>query len=198
MTNLDGKTLLIKPDNLSLNIDKFITKNTTDTIKSKNFNFDFNTSLPPKYARCKEIRRRVSWGALYYAKWDGDVELNELVKPIFTIKRLVVWSIDHHFGPISDIRSIIEPLGVEFIEHSIIHPQKCHRMCNCDLSKERRSFDYNSWNPNKNTFQQISSDSIAAPDIARADAFLAVAQPEGGNNWAFAPPPPWGFGKLYV
>ena len=25
-----------------------------------------------------------------------------------------------------------------------------------------------------------------------------VAQPEGGGNWAFAPPPPWRFGKPYV
>lgn len=133
---------------------------------------DYNPLLANEVTRCKEIRRRISWGIVDYANRDGDAELIKLVKPIFVRKRLVVWSTDHHFGPISDIRSIIEPLGVEFIEHLAIPPKLCRRMCNCDIDKERRSYLYNSGYPGENVYKQISEDRIAAPDIARADAFL--------------------------
>lgn len=135
---------------------------------------DYNPLLADEVTRCKEIRRRISWGIVDYAKRDGDAELMELVKPIFVKKRLVVWSTDHHFGPISDIRSLIEPLGVEFIEHLPIPPKICRLMCSCDIDKERRSYVYDTGRPGEKLYEQISKDQIAAPDIARADAFLVT------------------------
>ena len=126
-----------------------------------------------KESRCKEIRRRVSWGAVDYAALDGDAELKELVKPIFKKKRLVIWSIDHHYGPIADIRSLIEPLGVEFIEHDMSDSKTCHRLCACNMSRERRSFYYVG-PPTEDVYNQISRDKVIAPDIDRADAFLVT------------------------
>ena len=126
-----------------------------------------------KLSRCEETRRRVSWGVVDYANWDGDPELLELVLPIFKKKRLVVWSVDHHQGPISDVRSIIEPLGVEFIEHIIYW--NCDRFCTCEHLKGMTAFDSN-WilHPGNHLYEHIYRDPIAAPDIVRADAFVVM------------------------
>ena len=86
--------------------------------------------MDPWRDRCKEIRRRVSHGLEDYARRSGDSELQALVQPIFTRKKLVVWSADHHVGPMSDLRNLFEPLGVEFLEHTLYHA--CDRMCTCD------------------------------------------------------------------
>ena len=121
-----------------------------------------------------KIKNQVSWGIVDYAKWDGDAELKELLNPIFTKKRLVIWSLDHHPAPLYDIRSLVEPLGVEFIEHSI-YPG-CKRMCSCD--------DFNSLshlypedllsNLNSKMIKRLYNDSLSASDIARTDAFLVA------------------------
>ena len=88
------------------------------------------TSQNPWSDRCKEVRRRVSHGLEDYASRSGDAELQALVQPLFTRKKLVVWSVDHHVGPMSDMRSLFEPLGVEFLEHTMYH--NCELMCTCD------------------------------------------------------------------
>ena len=126
-----------------------------------------------KLSRCEETRRRVSWGVVDYANWDRDPELLKLVQPIFKKKRLVVWSVDHHPGPISDVRSIIEPLGVEFIEHTLYW--NCDRFCTCDHFKGMTAFDYK-WlvHPGNHLYDHIYRDPVAAPDIARADAFVVM------------------------
>ena len=129
-----------------------------------------------KLSRCEEIRRRVSWGVVDYANWDGDPELLELVQPIFKKKRLVVWSVDHHPGPISDVRSIIEPLGVEFIEHTLYFGHRaCERFCTCGHFAGMTQFDAR-WilHPGNHLYDHIYRDPVAAPDIARADAFVVM------------------------
>ena len=110
-----------------------------------------------------------------YANWDGDPELQQLVQPMFKKKRLVVWSLDDHHGPISDLRSIIEPLGVEFIEHTIYH-FGCDKMCTCDDEfRGMTPFDRNLiWQPDHRLFEHIYRDPVAALDIARTDAFLTA------------------------
>ena len=111
-------------------------------------------------------------GIVDYVNWDGDAELKNLLNPIFKNKPLVIWSLDHHPSPLYDIRSLVEPLGVEFIEHSI-YPQ-CQRMCSCDDFKSLSPLNYNDllFNLNNETFERLYQDPLSASDIARADAFL--------------------------
>ena len=124
-------------------------------------------------SRCEEIRRRVSWGIIEYAQWDGDDELIELLQPIFTKKRLVVWGLDPHPGPADDMRSIMEPLGVEFLEHIIMEPKRCHRMCVCNMAENLPPLTLPEvYRPNKKVFDKIFNDPRASVDIARADAFI--------------------------
>ena len=128
-------------------------------------------------SRCDEIRRRVSWGIVEYVSWDGDPKLKELVKPLFKKNKLVIWSIDPHPGPLDDIRSIIEPLGVEFIEHIIQERKRCHRMCVCSLSSAQNLPQISNsevYHPKQNVFDRIYSDPRAALDLARADGFLVA------------------------
>ena len=137
--------------------------------------FSNATSSSPseKMRWCAEVRRRVSWGVVDYVRRDGDPELLELVQPMFTRKKLVVWSVDHHVGPISDIRGLIEPLGVEFIEHTIY--SNCELMCTCDQLKGFPLF-------NERTIIFLGRDIIdrfyretrGDRDISRADAFLVA------------------------
>lgn len=124
-------------------------------------------------SRCQEIRRRVSWGVVEYAAWDGDPELQELLQPIFTKKRLVIWALDCHPGPTDDVRSIIEPLGVEFIQHIIPEQKRCHLMCVCDRSPNAPNISITElYRPSSKVFDRLYSDSNLAPDMARADAFM--------------------------
>lgn len=110
-------------------------------------------------------------GVVDYAIWDGDAELKELTQPLFKKKRLLVWSIDHHIGPISDMRSLIEPLGVEFIEHTMYH--KCDVMCTCDNLKLLPPYDWTALlHPSKEFIKYIELHKVFVPEIARADAFL--------------------------
>lgn len=124
--------------------------------------------------QCKEIRRRVSRGVVEYANWDGDDELQELLKPIFTKKRLVIWSLDHHPAPIFDVKSLVEPLGVELIDHSIYG--HCQRMCSCDDFKSLSPLEEGDllFKIDSRLVDRIYRDPRAAPDIARADAFLVA------------------------
>lgn len=132
---------------------------------------------------CEEKKRRVSFGLLDYALWDNDLELNELAKPMFMKKRFVVWALDGHQGPVMDVRSIIEPLGVEFIEHTIVRESFCERMCYCN---QTNYFGYENMKnlfadlhyPNEKFYGKILNDPIATQEIARADAlFTSVNLP---------------------
>ena len=122
--------------------------------------------------RCIEVRRRISQGVIDYVRRENDSELSALLQPIFTKKKLVVWSADHHIGPISDIRSLIEPLGVEFLEHTLYFP--CERFCTCEQVKATKVL--NQHNVLKamsieiidNFNKQYSNDS----ELKRADALL--------------------------
>ena len=146
---------------------------TTTRRKYKIQTFEQNIKVRNR-TRCEEIKRRTSWGVVDYALWDGDTELQELLEPIFIKKRLVIWSLDHHPSPIYDIKSLVEPLGVEFIDHTVF--PNCQRMCSCNDFKSL-SFLHSDdllWNLNFGSIEQIYKDSRAASDIARADAFLVT------------------------
>ena len=123
--------------------------------------------------RCKEVRRRISHGLEDYARRSGDAELQALVQPVFTHKKLVVWSADHHIGPMADLRSLFEPLGVEFLEHTLYF--HCDRMCTCDQKTNTKVLD------ERNVLRALGSDVIERfmrehrndYDFSRADAYLS-------------------------
>lgn len=68
---------------------------------------------------------------------DGDSELRALSQPLFTKKKLVVWTAELHSGPITDLKSLIGPLGVRFIDHSL-DMGHCHQFCNCGAHRGLR------------------------------------------------------------
>ena len=122
-------------------------------------------------AKCAEIRRRVSRGVVDYALRDGDPELVALVQPLSTKSRLVVWSADHHIGPMSDLRSLLEPLGVEFLEHTL-YPW-CDIMCTCDqLHTMKVLTAQNILRLSRPVIERFWSEYQREADINRADALL--------------------------
>ena len=131
--------------------------------------------------RCARIRREVSGGVVQYALRDGDPELRALVQPLFPAqgnetwaereRRLVVWSADHHIGPISDLRSIFEPLGVEFLEHTLYHA--CDVMCTCDQLHNTRVLDKdNIFRVDDQLVRRFLSAYADDADLQRADVLL--------------------------
>lgn len=141
--------------------------------KTKKLNLSYNFGQID--FRCKEIRRRVSLGVVEYAFWDGDPELIELVKPMFQ-KKIVLWSLDPHPGPVDDIRSLIEPLGVEFFENIIQEQNRCNRMCVCNFKNNLVNYSVSEiYRPKVEVFDRIYVDSKISSDIARADVFLVTS-----------------------
>lgn len=123
---------------------------------------------------CKETNRLKHWGLVDYVRWDGDPELKQLVQPLFKKKPLVVWHLDLHTGPVADIRALIGPLGVEVVEHTEFPPPKCNfPRCMCSQSEKISPYiPHNPVRPSKELYEKVATDPLAAPDIARADAFL--------------------------
>ena len=80
--------------------------------------------------RCMRIKQLVSQGLLEYVVREADEELCALVRPLFTQRKLVIWTNDHHSAPVLDLRSLLEPLGVEFIDHTLF--PSCRFYCHCD------------------------------------------------------------------
>lgn len=125
----------------------------------------------PNAIRCKEVRRRVSQGVVDYIRNYGDAELQVLIKPLFKKKKLVVWSVDHHIGPISDLRSLFEPLGVEFLEHTL-YP-RCDLMCTCEQRNGLPVFNpHNIIHVNPDDLERFYNLTKNDYDIKRAHAFL--------------------------
>lgn len=123
--------------------------------------------------RCAEVRRLVREGVVDYVKRDGDTELLTLIQPMFNTQKLVVYSVDHHIGPVFDIRSLLEPLGVEFITHTL-YP-KCDFMCTCGEWANASVFTLSSIvYPKLETLDAFVNDSRTNPEIVRADAFLVT------------------------
>lgn len=123
--------------------------------------------------RCKEVRRLVSQGVVDYIHDFGDDELRGLIAPIFTKKKLVVWSLDHHFAPVSDLRGIFEPLGVEFLEHTLYH--NCEIMCTCDQLKNSPVFDAtNIVYPDSETLRKFYFEAENDQEFQRSDAVLVT------------------------
>ena len=131
------------------------------------------TTQDPWRDRCKEMRRRVSHGLEDYARRSGDAELMALVQPIFTRKKLVVWSVDHHIGPMSDMRSLFEPFGVEFLEHTLYG--NCALMCTCDQQSKLKVLNgQNVFHVlGAETIERFMSESKSDFDFNRADAYLS-------------------------
>ena len=80
--------------------------------------------------RCRRIKQLVAQGLLEYVLREADEELCALVRPLFTNRKLVIWTSDHHSAPVLDLRSMLEPLGVEFIDHTLF--PSCRFYCLCD------------------------------------------------------------------
>ena len=86
-------------------------------------------------------------------------------------------ALDAHPGPTDDIRSIIEPLGVEFIQHIIMEKNRCNRMCHCDISPKAPHVTLGEayrTKPDKKALNRIYKDTRSASDMARADAFMST------------------------
>ena len=81
--------------------------------------------------RCERVRQRIAISLDYYVKRTApyDENLKELLKPLFSEKHLVIWSSQANAGPLLDLRPLLEPLGVDFIEHTVQH--NCRQLCDC-------------------------------------------------------------------
>ena len=160
--------------NLSVSAFKKVEANPTDISKSSRvFQLEYkSTSVNPETAHCVELRRRISNGIVEYAQRENNSELSSLLQPIFTKKKLVVWSADHHIGPVSDIRSLIEPLGVEFLEHTLYDP--CKRFCTCDQMNITKVLNNTNvlFSLSKGLIEQFVRHYSNDSDFIRADALL--------------------------
>ena len=81
--------------------------------------------------RCERVRQRLGVALDYYVKRTApyDQNLIDLLKPLFPEKHLVIWSSQANAGPLLDLRPLLEPLGVDFIEHTVQH--NCRQLCDC-------------------------------------------------------------------
>ena len=52
------------------------------------------------------------------------------VKPVFTKRPFVIWSNDYHIGPIRDLKDLLQPLGVKFIDKTL--SGHCHLTSTCE------------------------------------------------------------------
>ena len=86
--------------------------------------------------RCNRVRQRVATSLANYVQLVApyDENLKELLKPMFPEKHLVVWSTQANAGPLLDLRSLLEPLGVDFIEHTVQH--NCRQLCDCNAPSQ--------------------------------------------------------------
>ena len=121
--------------------------------------------------RCERIRELIAKGLLEYVEREGDKELRELIRPLFTHRKLVIWTSDHHSAPVLDLRSLLEPLGVEFIDHTLY--TKCGYFCHCDGKQSLRVL--NEYNILSMTPTLMADFQKSYPkndsEIARVDAF---------------------------
>ena len=124
-----------------------------------------------KQYRCLRVKQLVRQGLLEYVLREGDEELCALVQPIFTRRKLVVWTSDHHSAPVLDFRSLVEPLGVEFIDHSQYF--FCDYFCHCDGIWDFRGLtESNILEMNPEQISKFQKEySTTDSEIARVDAF---------------------------
>ena len=81
--------------------------------------------------RCERVRQRLATSLAAYVQRiaPNDQSFQELLKPMFPEKHLVIWSSQANAGPLLDLRSLLEPLGVDFIEHTT--GRTCRQLCDC-------------------------------------------------------------------
>ena len=81
---------------------------------------------------CAASRARIGDGLRAYVarERESDPELEELVRPLFTLKPLVIWTSDHHSAPVHNLRALLQPLGVRFIDHTAYF--YCETTCSCE------------------------------------------------------------------
>ena len=81
--------------------------------------------------RCERVRQRIATSLADYVQRiaPNDENLQELMKPLFHERHLVIWSSQANAGPLLDLRSLLEPLGVDFIEHTL--EPSCRQLCDC-------------------------------------------------------------------
>ena len=123
--------------------------------------------------KCRKFGDLISQALLRYVQREGDEELSKLIRPLFTRRKLVIWTSDHHSAPVLDLRSLLEPLGVEFIDHTLYH--NCDYYCHCsgitDISV-LNNVNVLKLDPQlMANFQKIYSPEH--PEISRVDAFAS-------------------------
>ena len=136
-------------------------------------------SKSPEETRCERVRQRVATSLANYVQRVApyDDNLKELLKPMFSEKHLVVWSTQANAGPLLDLRSLLEPLGVDFIEHTVLH--NCRQLCDCNApSKRIEAATAGLENPN-NPFRQNMATAFRTalanlPSFSRIDAFFSA------------------------
>ena len=81
--------------------------------------------------RCERVRQRIANSLANYVSRTApyDENFKELLKPLFPEKHLVIWSSQANAGSLLDLRALLEPLGVDFIEHTVQH--NCRQLCDC-------------------------------------------------------------------
>ena len=106
---------------------------------------------------------------------ENDPELKALLQPLFVERRLVVWSADFHVAPVTDLKSLLTPLGVEFIDLSL--SPHCNLVCNCDAKKRLKVIRQgNVLNIQEENFRLFYDAYYNDTEFARVDAFF-VAYP---------------------
>lgn len=81
------------------------------------FAFDYNAYSPektslrplPEYENvsspyCRLVRHRIDTSIEQWVRRSGDPELRALFRPLFTQRRLVIWSADFHISAIADLK----------------------------------------------------------------------------------------------
>ena len=53
---------------------------------------------------CRRVRRRIATSVEQWVERSGDPELSALFQPLFTQRRLVIWSADYHVALIADLK----------------------------------------------------------------------------------------------
>ena len=81
--------------------------------------------------RCERVRQRIATSLATYVQRiaPNDESFQELLKPMFPEKHLVIYSYQANAGPLLDLRSLLEPFGVDFIEHTV--GRSCRQLCDC-------------------------------------------------------------------
>jgi hypothetical protein len=95
---------------------------------------------------------------------------------VFPVKPLVIWSNDYHVAPINDLKQLLQPLGVRFIDKSL--SGHCHVTNTCEGRKTLKVINRrNAMHLNPSLIQQFVQAYANDSEILSADAFACFLPP---------------------